>query len=57
MLLRIIAAIVLGTVVARADGAQLISSFHLDLDDCDDVAADSILYFACHSTHAPGHRP
>ena len=34
------------------------SSFHLDLDDCDDVAADSrSLYFACHSTHAPGATP
>jgi hypothetical protein len=41
-----------------ADAAQLKSSFHLDLDDCDDVAADSSsLYFACHSTHAPGAIP
>ncbi len=38
-----------------AGAARLKSSFHLDLDDCDDVAADSSsLYFACHSAHAPG---
>jgi len=54
MLFRIVTAVV----VARADGARLISSFHLDLDDCDDVAADSnYLHFACHSTHAPGVAP
>jgi len=34
------------------------SHFHLDLDDCDDVAADAAsLYFACHSAHAPGKPP
>jgi hypothetical protein len=32
--------------------------YHLDLDDCDDVAADAgSLYFACHSAHAPGKTP
>jgi hypothetical protein len=50
-----IAVVFLAVVTARLHGAELISSFHLDLDDCDDVAADSrYLYFACHSTHAPG---
>jgi hypothetical protein len=43
---------------AHGAGAHLISSYHLDLDDCDDLAADSgSLYFACHSTHAPGKPP
>jgi hypothetical protein len=42
----------------RVDAARLRSSFHLDLDDCDDVAVDSTsLYFACHSAHAPGALP
>ena len=37
------------------DGAGPATTYHLDLDDCDDVAADaSSLYFACHSAHAPG---
>ena len=42
----------------HANGSRVISSFHLDVDDCDDVAADTrSLYFACHSTHAPGVAP
>ena len=49
---------VLSVAAVRADAARLKSSFHLDLDDCDDVAADSSsLYFACHSAHAPGAIP
>jgi len=45
----------LAVAAASADAANLKSSFHLDLDDCDHVAADSSsLYFACHSAHAPG---
>ena len=48
----------LAVAAVRADVARLKSSFHLDLDDCDDVAADSnSLYFACHSAHAPGAIP
>ncbi len=58
MLFIIVTTVVLVAVVGRADCAQLISSFHLDLDDCDDIAADSnYLYFACHSAHAPGLAP
>jgi len=50
--------IVLPAFGVRINAARLISSFHLDLDDCDDVAADSrALYFACHSSHAPGAAP
>jgi Beta-propeller repeat len=57
MLLRILI-IFLAVAAARTDAARLKSSFHLDLDDCDDVAADSTnLYFACHSAHAPGAVP
>ncbi|HTP31828.1 MAG TPA: SBBP repeat-containing protein [Candidatus Acidoferrales bacterium] len=42
----------------RSEAARLKSLFHLDLDDCDDVAADAdSLYFACHSAHAPGKAP
>jgi hypothetical protein len=42
----------------HADASHLKSLFHLDLDDCDDVAADAgSLYFACHSAHAPGKTP
>ena len=53
-----IAIVLLATLCVRLNGAELISSFHLDLDDCDDVAADSHnLYFACHSAHAPGEAP
>jgi hypothetical protein len=53
-----IAIILLAGASVRATGAELISSFHLDLDDCDDVAADShSLYFACHSAHAPSKAP
>jgi len=50
------ALIILFAVLAvRMDAARPRSSFHLDLDDCDDVAADAqSLYFACHSAHAPG---
>jgi hypothetical protein len=48
----------LAVAAVRAHAAPLKSSFHLDLDDCDDVAADSSsLYFACHSAHAPGATP
>ena len=44
--------------VTALHAARLQSSFHLDLDDCDDVAADAhSLYFACHSAHAPGKAP
>ena len=50
--------VLLALAAVRTDAAQLRSSFHLDLDDCDDVAADSSsLYFACHSAHAPGAIP
>lgn len=43
----------LATVSAGASRFKCL--FHLDLDDSDDVAADSNnLYFACHSAHAPG---
>ncbi len=43
---------------AHGAGAKLVSSFHLDLDDCDDLAVSSgYLYFACHSTHEPGKPP
>ena len=50
--------VLLAITAVRTDAARLKSSFHLDLDDCDDVAADSgSLYFACHSTHAPGAIP
>lgn len=53
-----IAIVLLATISVRVNGAELISSFHLDLDDCDDVAADShSLYFACHSAHAPSKAP
>src|SRR5436190_12111231 len=48
----------LAITAVRTDAARPKSSFYLDLDDCDDVAADSgSLYFACHSTHAPGAIP
>jgi hypothetical protein len=48
----------LSVAAIRAEAARLKSSFHLDLDDCDDVAADaSSLYFACHSAHAPEEAP
>jgi hypothetical protein len=48
----------LAVATVGAGAARLKSSFHLDLDDCDDVAADSSsLYFACHSAHAPGAIP
>ena len=57
MLSRILIAF-LAVAAVRADAARLASSFHLDLDDCDDVAADAgSLYFACHSAHAPGALP
>ena len=48
----------LAVAAIRADAARLKWWFHVDLDDCDDVAADSSgLYFACHSAHAPGATP
>jgi hypothetical protein len=48
----------LSVAALRADAARPKSSFQLDVDDCDDVAADSSsLYFACHSAHAPGKMP
>ena len=57
MLSKILIAL-LAVAAFRAGAAQLKSSFHLDLDDCDDVAADSSsLYLACHSAHAPGAIP
>lgn len=57
-LLSRILVVFLSVAAVRADAARLKSSFHLDLDDCDDVAADSSsLYFACHSAHAPGAIP
>jgi hypothetical protein len=35
--------------------AQQVSTIHLDLDDCDDIATDArSLYLACHATHPPG---
>jgi hypothetical protein len=50
--------IFLSVAAVRADAAGPKSLFHLDLDDCDDVAADArSLYFACHSAHAPGKMP
>jgi len=55
VLSRILAALLFVAAVRAADAARLKSLFHLDLDDCDDVAADAgSLYFACHSAHAPG---
>jgi hypothetical protein len=57
MLLRVLI-VFLAAASAHGAGAQLVSSFHIDLDDCDDVAASSgYLYFACHSTHEPGKPP
>jgi hypothetical protein len=57
MLARILVAL-LTVATVQTEGARLKSSFHLDLDDCDDVAADAgNLYFACHSSHAPGAAP
>ena len=53
MLVRVLLIFVAAATVHGA-GARLISRFHLDLDDCDDIAADAnYLYLACHSTHAP----
>ena len=47
--------ILFAVLTVRVDAARPKSLFHLDLDDCDDVAADAkSLYFACHSAHAPG---
>ena len=53
MLVRVLL-IFLAAATVHGAGGRLISRFHLDLDDCDDIAANAnYLYLACHSTHAP----
>jgi hypothetical protein len=50
-----IVAIFLLAAATYAQRPQLISSIHIDLDDCDDIAVDAhSIYLACHSTHTPG---
>ncbi len=52
MLARILLAI--GFVAALSYGATPLSSFHVDLDDCDDIAVDGqAIYLACHSARTP----
>ena len=53
-----IAVVLMGVAASIANAAEPMSLFHIDLDDCDDIAVDAhSIYLACHSTRTPGGAP